>query len=100
MSPSTRISVAMQRPDSSRKIRPTCAAWMRVASATTAGLVGEAREGPHLDRPADRVAHLRGPAERRVEVVGIDHVEAGEVLLRLDERPVRRQRLAAGDPDD
>src|SRR5215218_8570216 len=105
MSPRTRISAATERPDSSRKIRPTRAASMTARastsppSATTTGLVGETGERAHLDRPADRLAHLRRPAERGVEVFRVDHVEAGEVFLRLRERAVGGERLAAGDPD-
>src|SRR5215216_6063638 len=102
MSPRTRISAATERPHSSRKIRPTRAASMAPGgsmpppSATATRLVGEAGERAHLDRPADRLAHLRRPAERGVEVFFVEHVEAGEVRLRLGEGAVGGQWLAAG----
>src|SRR5919197_1839974 len=105
MSPRTRISAATERPDSSRKIRPICAASMTAEgstsppSATTTGLIGETGERAHLDRPANCLAHLRRPAERGVEILGVDHVEAGEVLLRLCERAVGGQHFATSDPD-
>src|ERR671919_166069 len=105
MSPRTRISAATDRPDSSRKIRPTRAASMTAGastsprSATTTGLVAETGERAHLDRPADGLAHLRRPAERAVEVLGVDHVEAGKMLLRLRERTVGGEHVPPGDPD-
>src|SRR5919108_4268182 len=104
MSPRTRISAATERPDSSRKTRPTCAESMpagasKSSSATATGLIGEAGKRAYLDRPADRLAHLRRPAERGVEVLGIDHVEAREVLLRLREGAVGREHVPAGGPD-
>src|SRR4051794_16404252 len=104
MSPRTRISAATERPDSSRKIRPTRPASTTTGAPTsprsaTTGLAGEAGERAHLDRPADHLAHPRRPAERGVEVFGVEHVEAGEVCLRLGEGAVGGQGLAAGDPD-
>jgi hypothetical protein len=47
----------------------------------------------------DRGGDLRGPAERGVEVLGLDDVEAGEVLLRLGEVAVGGQHLAVRHAD-
>ena len=53
---------------------------------------------PHLDRAAHpRGRDPRGELERRIEVVRLDHEVAAQVLLRVDERPVREQRLAVLD---
>ena len=76
-SPKTRIRVATDRPDSSRKIRP-------IAAASTAGQpptprssgVGHLPERADLDGLADRFGGLRRPSERGVEVSSLDDVEA------------------------
>src|SRR4029077_1791315 len=50
---------------------------------------------PYLDCAAhSRGRDTRGELERRVEIIHVDHDEAADVLLRVDERPVREQRLA------
>src|SRR5512132_3502616 len=98
MSPTTRIRVATDRPDSWRKIRPT-SAWSRVAGAspspTRSGLGGGER--PDLDRLADRRRGLGRPDQRRVQVLGLDDVEAAQVLPRLHEGPVGGHHLAVRD---
>src|SRR5918995_733273 len=97
MSPKTRIRLATACPDSSRKIRPTSAsssAAERSRALSAHRLIREPRERAHLDGGVDRGGDLRGPSERGVEVLGLDDVEAGEVLLRLGEGAVRRQHLA------
>ena len=54
MSPNMRISVATDRPDSSRKIRP-----IRASSTIGKGsAAGRIREGPDLDRRPDRPGDL------------------------------------------
>src|SRR5207253_10897882 len=56
-------------------------------------------DGPDLDRAEPRGRDLRGPLERLVERVDLDHVEAAELLLRLGERAVRHDLLAVADAD-
>src|SRR6266545_3284307 len=97
MSPKTRIRAATDRPDSSRKIRPTSASSSLAAasrSRTLSGLCGA--EGTDLDRLPDGGGGLRRPGERGVEVLGLDDVEAAEVFLRLREGAVGGQYLAGG----
>src|SRR6266542_10642 len=98
MSPKTRIRAATDRPDSSRKIRPT-SAWSSLGAAspsrTSSGL--GCPERTDLDWLPDRGGGLRRPGERRVEVLGLDDVEAAEVFLQLHEGAVGGHHLAAGD---
>src|SRR5262245_40538716 len=55
---------------------------------------------PHLDGAAvPRRRDLRGERERIVDVVALDEIEAAEVLLRLRERAVGRNRIAVVDAD-
>ena len=50
---------------------------------------------PYLDCAAhSRGRDTRGELERRIEIVHVDHDEAADVLLRVDERTIREQRLA------
>src|SRR2546425_11115464 len=101
MSPNTRIRVATDRPDSSRKIRPTSAASSPGAASTSRTLSGLCcAEGTNLDRLPDGGGGLRRPGERSVEVVGLDDVEAAQVFLRLSEGAVGGQHLALGDAHD
>src|SRR5215471_21155902 len=95
MSSKARIRAATDRPDSSRKIRPTA-----VASIIWAPSARDIRERPDLDRHPDGPGDLRRPGERGVQVLGLDDVEAAEVLLRLDEGTVGGEYLAAGDAHD
>src|SRR5438093_6757841 len=86
MSPKTRIRAATDRPDSSRKIRPTSASSsFRAASSTSPTLsgLGYVSERADLDRLRDCCGGLRRPSERGVEVFGLDDVEAAQVFLRL-----------------
>src|SRR6266516_467506 len=115
--PKTRIRAATDRPDSSRKTRPI------VASPTAAGAT-PARSTPappvpvppppggslirsgsacvperaDLDRHADDGARLGRPAQGGIKIVSLDDVEAGQVLLRLHERTVRRHGLPCRHP--
>src|ERR671937_579731 len=101
MSPKTPIRAASDRPDSSRKIRPTSAASSLAAaspSPTPSGL--EARERPDLDRHLDGLGDPRRPGECGIEVLGLDDVEAAEMLLGLHEGAVGGHHLAAGDAHD
>src|SRR5215211_1159709 len=94
MSPKTRIRAASDRPDSSRKIRPTSAGSSpAAASPTPSGL--ESRKRTDLDRHLDGSGDPRRPGERGVQVLGLDDVEAAQVLLGLHERPVGGHHLAA-----
>src|SRR6266545_2402307 len=102
MSPKTRIRAATDRPDSSRKIRPTaCSSSLGAASisCSLSGL-GHVAERADLDRLRDCCGGLRCPGERGVEVLGLDDVEAAEVLLRLREGAVGGQYLAVGHAHD
>src|SRR6266849_6485291 len=98
MSPKTRIRAATDRPDSSRKIRPTSTPSSLGAASTSRTLsgFGYMSERANLDRLRDCCGRLRCPRERSVEILGGDDVEAAEVLPRLRERRVGRQHLAAG----
>src|ERR671918_2507744 len=101
MSPKTRIRAATDRPDSSRKIRPTSPSSSLGAaspSRTPSGLRG--RKRTDLDRPPDGGGGLRRPGERRVEVLGLDDVEPAEVFLRFCEGAVGGQHIAAGHAHD
>src|SRR5215217_3762400 len=96
MSPKARIRAASDRPDSSRKIRPTSAGSSPAAaspSPTPSGL--ESRKRTDLDRHLDGTGDPRRPGERGVQVLGLDDVEAAQVLLGLHERPVGGHHLAA-----
>src|SRR5688500_4851540 len=72
MSPKTRISVATDRPESSRKIRPTSASSTFGLNALTRVDAGKRTD---FDRDLDDARDLRCPRERRVEILGPDDVE-------------------------
>src|SRR5438067_7089412 len=97
MSPKTRTSAATDRPDSSRNIRPTWASSSLPVASTPCTLSGLALipERADLDRRLHAIGGLRRPRECGVEILGLDDVEAAEVLLRLREGPVGGQYLAA-----
>src|SRR6266568_3892115 len=90
MSPKTRIRAATDRPDSSRKIRPTLApsSFRAVSTSPTLSGLGYVSERADLDRLRDGGGGLRRPGERGVEVLGLDDVEAAQVFLRLRKRAV------------
>src|SRR5215218_3216784 len=96
MSAKTRIRAATDRPDSSRKIRPTAASSSSGAAATSRPLSGPGciRERTDLDWRLDGSGDLRRPGKRVVEVLGLDDVEAAEVFLRLREGAIGGQHLA------
>src|SRR5438105_126955 len=102
MSPKTRIRTATDRPDSSRKIRPTSAPLSLGAASMACSLsgLGYVSERADLDRLRDGSGGLRGPGERRVEVLGLDDVEAAQVFLRLRKGAVGGQHLAVGHAHD
>src|SRR5436190_3243236 len=98
MSPKARIRAAIDRPDSSRKIRPTAASSNRemvLMSSSLSGL-GYVSEGADLDRLRDCGAGLRRPREGGVEVVGLDDVEAAQMFLRFGEGAVGGQYVTVG----
>src|SRR5712692_10213068 len=87
MSPKTRIRVAADRPDASRKIRSTSALSSLGVPSTSCKLsglgfvpsglgLGFVVERPDLDRLHDGGGDLRRPGDRGVEVLGLDDVEA------------------------
>src|SRR5439155_23060170 len=100
-SPKARIRLATDRPDSSRKIRPTSTssslgvAW---TSGTPSGL--GCPERTDLDWLPDDGGGLRRPSERSVAVPGLDDVETAEMFLRFREGAVGGQHLAVGHPND
>src|SRR5712664_3027570 len=97
MSPKSRTRAATDRPDSSRKIRPTSASPGRgPAVPSTPSGPRFAPERTDLDRRVDESADLRRPGERSVEILGLDDVEAAQVLPRFREWAVGGQHLAAG----
>src|SRR5881409_411350 len=98
MSPKTRIRAATDRPDSSRKIRPTSASSSFRAASTLPTLsgLGYVSERADLDRLRDCCGGLRRPSERGVEVFGLDDVEAAQVFLRLRKWAVGGQHLVVG----
>src|SRR5215211_4866620 len=99
MSPKARIRAASDRPDSSRKIRPTSAGSSPAAaspSSTPSGL--ESRERTDLDRHLDGPGDPRRPTERDIQVLGLDDVEAAQVFLGLHEGAVGGHHLAARHP--
>src|SRR6266516_2871381 len=102
MSPKTRIRAATDRPDSSRKIRPTSASSSFRAAATSPTLsgLGYVSERADLDRLRDCCGGLRRPGERGVEVFGLDDVEAAEVFLRFRKGAVGGQHLVVGHAHD
>src|SRR6266511_2753416 len=101
MSPKTPIRASTERPDSSRKIRPTSAASSLAEASTSRTASGrKVPERTDLDRRVDRSGDLRRPGERGVEIFGLDDVEAAEVFLRLRKRAVGGQHLAVGHAHD
>src|SRR6266702_3993593 len=99
ISPKTLIRAATDRPDSSRKIRPTSAASSVGALSRTLSSL-EDPERTDLDRVPDGRGRLRRPGERSIEVLGLDDVEAAEVFLGLREGSVGGQHLTAGHSHD
>src|SRR5215217_9628999 len=115
-SPRTRMRVATACPDSSRNTRSTSA---RVSSATlTLSSLGvwacgpdlgppggpsgrhvHLHDRPDLDRPAADVGDPGRDLDGLVQVLGLDNVEAAELLLGLGERPVGAEGLALAHPD-
>src|SRR6266508_763049 len=97
MSPTTRIKVATDRPDSSWKIRAT-SAWSSLAAAspspTRSGLGGGER--PDLDRLPDRRGGLGCPDQRGIQILRLDDVEAAQMFPRLHKRPVGGHHLTVG----
>src|SRR6185437_11751673 len=80
ISPRMPIRVASTRPHWSR----------RTASSATEASV---EDGPHLDRDTGPglEEQFPGDGEYPIEVAGLDHEQAGEVLLAVDERSVGQQ---------
>src|SRR5215204_3623404 len=99
-SPNIPVRAATDRPDSSRRIRPIAALSLVTASWSAAGRSGRhlGREGAHLDGGPDEGRHLRCPDQRAVQVVGLDEVEASEVILGLGERAVGGHHAVPGGP--
>src|SRR5262245_41639499 len=75
------------------------AALARPSPIAPALLVAAGRDRTDLDAPAELLAEVRGRverghADRLVEVARLDQEEAADLLLALDERSVRDERLA------
>src|SRR5947207_4042123 len=83
MSPRTRISVAVQRPASRRKM-----------SARASGIFRRS----DLDWALARGGRLRGPVEGGVEVGGFDDPEAAHLFLSFGVGAVGHRNVAAAGP--
>jgi len=55
---------------------------------------------PDLDRERRGARHPARPAERGVEIVGLDHDEAADVLLAFGKGTIRREHVAVFHADD
>src|SRR5258708_10368695 len=89
--PAMRISVAMMRPDSSRKTDSTA---VRASTSNALHLV----DRPDLDAPLAALTRGRDfsrPLDRVVEIAALDDVIAGELFLRLRARTVGDDGLTA-----
>src|SRR5215510_11248134 len=100
-SPSRRISVARIRPYSVRKISSmSMARWAGYPTGPQRARdwlfqSAELHDRPHLDRAAHpHRRDARRDRDRLVEVLGLDHVIAAQLFLRLGERAVRADRLS------
>src|SRR5207247_5591718 len=101
MSPKARMRDATDLPYSSRKIRLTTVSSTGSAALPFAWLSApNIHKGPYFDRPLDRLGDFRRPGKRGVEIVGLDDVEATEVLLRFHKRTVGGEHLTVGHPHD
>ena len=89
-SPKRLARVATTRAHSSR--------WTRVITSPTSVML--AQERPELDPAVAALRPLGGEPQRHVEVGGLDDPEAGDVLLRLQVRPVGEHRLPVPAVDD
>ena len=58
------------------------------------------QEWPHRDLPVADLRRLGGELERHIQIGGLPHPDAGEVFLRLHERPVAELCLLAPVVDD
>ena len=64
---------------------------------------GQARDLPHrpdFDGADARPWNPSSDADRIIQILGIDQKVAGDLLARLDERPVGHEALSVADPDD
>src|SRR5439155_13995695 len=104
MSPKRRTRVAVDRPDSDRKIAAMSTAGSTVGStvAPDGRLPGRlVLEGAHLDRGPAGHRGPGGQGQRLVEVGGGHDPEPSELLLGLGEGAVGGDHVAAlGGPDD
>src|SRR3984957_13504890 len=119
MSPKTRTRVATARPELSRKTRATSLPALTravTAASEAAGSgpdivcsapsarrllgVGHVLERADLDWPAARLRAPAGGLKGLVQVGGLDHPEAADLLLALGERAVGSDDLAALRADD
>src|SRR4029079_4531505 len=91
MSPKCRTRTDTARPYSSRKTRSTSG----VAEGAVSGVrLSLSLKRPHFDRQRQRPRELAPPCERGVEIGGLDHDEAADVLLAFRVRSVSRQQVA------
>src|SRR2546421_4435174 len=100
MSPKRRISRAITRPDSSRKIRSSATRSTGGTNRSWSEVFRVGLERTHLDRAFAGDRSLLRPFEGRIEIGGADHPEAAEVFLGLGERPVGHHHVAAFRADD
>src|ERR1700736_4669097 len=119
MSPKTRTRGATARPELSRKIRATAlpAGTLNLGDGSSAACAGpyivrltpsacrlpgvrHVLERADLDRAAARLRTAARDLKGSVQVGGVDHPEAADLLLALGERAVGGDDLAALRPDD
>src|ERR1041385_4525703 len=81
-----------------RSYRPAGARWVTVGP-DSGGQVLELDDRPDLHRPAPGVRNLLGDGDRLVEVPGVDHEVAAELLPGLRERTVGHLAFARPHPD-
>src|SRR5208337_4096043 len=100
--PETRMRPAMMRPDSRRNTDSTVlfrsSIYIRRRAVLPSFALSRHRpDGPYFNTTGAAGASggdLRGPFERFVQVLAIENVVSGKLLLGLRERPVGYERLA------
>src|SRR5947209_7307972 len=95
-SPTRRIRVASTRPASARNTASVRLVLIGIGTIAGSRLAHHP-DWPHLDRAVAGARTLGRDRGRLVEVLGLDHVEAAELLAGLGERAVGCHGLAVAD---
>src|SRR5438094_4153213 len=74
--------------------KPSTYAMARFLLLHRAHRLADRADRPHLDRADLRRRNPGGDLDRLVQVARLDHIEAGEALLRLGKRPIGYRDLA------